>query len=56
MKRYIATFNRYNPQLGCSLRTYTIKARTIASATKKAKTIAEACPYGSMTLKSVELA
>lgn len=22
MKRYIATFNRNNPQLGCSLRTY----------------------------------
>ena len=56
MKRFIATFNRYNPQLGCPLRTYTIEARTIASATKKARAIADACPYGSMSLKSVELA
>lgn len=56
MKRYIATFNRNNPQLGCSLRTYTIEARTIASATKKSRAIADACPYGSMSLKSVELA
>lgn len=56
MKKYIATFNRYNPQLGCSLRTYTIEARTLASATKKARAIADACPYGSMSLKSVELA
>lgn len=56
MKKYTAIFNRYNPQLGTSKRTYTIEARTLASATKKAEKMADNCLYGSMSLVSVELA
>lgn len=53
MKKYLATFERYNPQLGTSLRTFNIEARTLASANKKAHAIADKCIYGSMTLSSV---
>ncbi len=53
MKKFIATFQRNNPQLGMSLRKYTIEARTLASATKKANTLADKCVYGSMTLEGV---
>ena len=58
MKTYIATFWRSNPQLknGGYETTREIEARTIASATKKAREIAETCRYGSMELQSVELA
>ena len=56
MKKYIATFNRYNPQLGTSTRTHTFEARTLASAKKKARDFANGCIYGSMSLVSVELA
>lgn len=54
MKKFIATFRRNNPQLGVSSRKYTIEARTLASATKKANALAEKCVYGSMTLECVE--
>ncbi|WP_289705661.1 hypothetical protein [Bacteroides acidifaciens] len=53
MKKYIATFKRYNPQLGTSTRTFTVEARTLVSANKKARTIDDKCVYGSMTLESV---
>lgn len=57
MKTYIATFWRTNSQLaeGGYETTRTIEAKTIASAKKQAKEIAERCVYGSMTLLDVKL-
>lgn len=56
MKKFEAKFFRVNPQLknGGYETTRTIEAKTIASATKKAKKIEESAVYGSMTLLSIE--
>ena len=56
MKKFIITFWRENPQLvnGGSYRTREVEARTEASARKKADKIAEAVPYGSMYVVSVD--
>lgn len=57
MKKYIATYWRSNPQLanGGYETTTEIEAKTIASARKKAREIAERCVYGSKTLLNVEM-
>ena len=58
MKTYIATFWRGNPQLknGGYETTRTIEAKSIVSARKKAREIAEKPGYGSMSLLNVKLA
>lgn len=53
MKKFKATFERYNPQLGAYETTRIVEARTANSATNKARKF-EKCVYGSMTLISVE--
>lgn len=55
MKKFTATFFRYNPQLanGGYETTRTIEARTIRSAEKKAYKLAEQMLYGSMRLISI---
>lgn len=57
MKKYTATYWRSNPQLanGGYETTREIEAKTIASARKKAREIAERSAYGSMELLSVEM-
>lgn len=56
MKTYQATYLRHNPQLGAPYKTdYYIDAKSIASARKKAREIAESVPYGSLELINVEL-
>ena len=58
MKKYIAKFFRYNPQIkGGGYETERkIEAKTITSARKKAREIENNCLYGSMTLLEVKLA
>lgn len=58
MKKYIATFFRYNPQIksGGYETVREIEAKTIASARKKAREIESNCLYGSMTLLDIKLA
>lgn len=57
MKKYTATFFRYNPQLEGNgyETTREIEAKTIASAKKKAREIENNCLYGSMTLLEIKL-
>lgn len=57
MKKYTATYWRSNPQLanGGYETTREIEAKTIASARKKAREIAERSAYGSMELLNVEV-
>lgn len=57
MKKYTATYWRSNPQLanGGYETTREIEAKTIASARKKAREIAERSAYGSMELLNVEM-
>lgn len=57
MKKYTATYWRSNPQLanGGYETTREIEAKTIASARKKAREIAERRAYGSMKLLNVEM-
>lgn len=54
MKKFIARFWRHNPQLqnGGYATERVIEARTLASATNKAKRI-EKCAYGAMWLRIV---
>jgi hypothetical protein len=56
MKKFIATFWRGNPQIpgGGYETTRTIEARTIKSAEKKARDLANKTAYGSMTLLKIE--
>lgn len=54
MKKFRATFERYNPQLGTSIRERIIEAKTIRSAKKKANDIENGCIYGLMTLINLE--
>lgn len=56
MKKFTATFWRGNPQLksGGYWTTYTIEARTLASAKKKAGKHEDGCAYGTMTLHGIE--
>ena len=58
MKNYTAIFFRSNPQLanGGYQTTYTIEAKAIASARKKAREIESKCAYGSLSLMKVKLA
>lgn len=58
MKKFVATFWRSNPQLrsGGYTTTREIEAKTIASARKQAREIAEKTVYGGMELISVEKA
>ena len=58
MKSYIASYWRGNPQLknGGYNTTRTIEARSIVSARKKAREIAERPGYGTMSLLDVKLA
>ncbi len=55
MKEYKVELYRHNPQLagGGYITTRTIEARTIASARKQAREMAERCLYGSMKVLSV---
>lgn len=57
MKKYTATYWRSNPQLanGGYETTRDIEAKTIASAKKKAREIAERQSYGGMELLKVEV-
>lgn len=57
MKKYTATYWRSNPQLanGGYETTREIEAKTIASARKKAREIADRSAYGSMELLNVEM-
>lgn len=56
MKKYVATFWRANSQLknGGYETTRTIEAKTIKSAEKKARELADNCVYGSMSLLEIE--
>lgn len=56
MKKYIATYWRYNPQLSNDgyETTRKIEAKTIKSAQKKAQEITEKTRYGSMTLVDLQ--
>ena len=58
MKKYTATYFRYNPQLsaGGYKTTRTIEARNKTEATRKATKLASATIYGSMALLTVEQA
>lgn len=58
MKKYIAKFFRYNPQIrGGGYETEReIEAKTISSARKRAREIENNCLYGSMTLIDIKLA
>lgn len=57
MKKYIATYWRANPQLANRgyETTREIEAKTISSARRQAREIANRVIYGSMTLIKVEL-
>ena len=55
MKQYTVILIRHNPQTGDYQTERTVEARSIASARKKARELAESCVYGSMTVVDVYL-
>lgn len=57
MKKFTATFWRYNPQLknGGYETTRTIEAKTMKSAERKAMGLTKNCSYGGMSLLKIEV-